>query len=950
MTHDYKTTVFLPQTDFAMRGNLPQKEPEILAFWERIGLYEKLHTLHIGAEKFVLHDGPPYANGNLHIGHALNKILKDIINRYQRSTGKQVSYVPGWDCHGLPIEWKIEEEYRASKKNKDDVPVLEFREQCRQYAAKWVEIQKEEFKRLGIDGNWQQPYTTMTHAAEAQIVRELHQFLMNDTLYQGFKPVMWSVVEQTALAEAEVEYQDKVSTEVYVKFKLGIFAKPDAASVGLAWNAPIDYSFNWLNNDVSLLIWTTTPWTLPANAAVAFNPAIPYALINVKGERFLIAQNLVVQTMQKLQISEENYSFEKRNINFQEIDVRRIFLKHALSHANADGQLRKLHPADFVTDTDGTGFVHIAPAHGEDDFLLAKQQFETRYDFPQILNKDGTYKDTVPDFAGMHIFKDTTTQAILDKLRENNALLYSGTFTHSYPHSWRSKKPLIYLATPQWFIGLDKEQHPIRTKALTAIEHTTFYPPQGKNRIRAMVEGRPDWCVSRQRAWGVPIMVLVDSRTNQPLRDAAINARIAAGVEAHGADYWYTLNINELLADTPYAADAKHYEKVSDILDVWFDSGSTHSFVLEDPSRNLQSPADLYLEGSDQHRGWFQSSLLESVGTRGRAPYKAVLTHGFCLDEQGRKMSKSLGNVTAPQEVISKYGADILRLWVVGADYYEDLRIGKNILEQNADLYRRLRNTLRYILGGLHGYSPTEAVPHADMPALEQYILHRVHGLAEHYRACATTYAFSAFYHELHAFCAGDLSAFYFDIRKDSLYCDAADDPKRRACRTVLQVLFEWLTYWLSPVLCFTAEEAWQAGRTDGDAESVHLRTSPDLPVVWRQPGIESRWERLRDIRRAVNVTLEAARADKTIGASLQASPKVTLPASDRAVITGIDLAELCITSGVTLDFAEGAEDITVTFTLASGEKCQRCWKVTPEVGQDAKHPVLCGRCTRVVG
>jgi isoleucyl-tRNA synthetase len=1058
---DYKNTVFLPQTDFPMRGDLPKKEPLLLEKWANNDLSKKLSDKNKGKEKFVLHDGPPYANGNLHIGHALNKILKDVINRAMRMSGKHVAYIPGWDCHGLPIEWKIEEEYRAKKRNKDDVPVLEFRQQCRDYAAKWVEIQKAEFQRLGIDGLWNAPYITMDFKAEAQIVRELHTLAQNGSLYKGFKPVLWSVVEQTALAEAEVEYREKESTEVYVKFP--IVGYP----VGIPDNGIPDNSLDWLTRvSAKILIWTTTPWTLPANAAVAFNPAIPYALINAQGERFLIAQNLVVQTMQKLQISQDNYSLEKRDINFQEIDIRRLRLGHHLSHAANDDGLRKLYPADFVTDTDGTGFVHIAPAHGEDDFDVYKNNVDSfDYFFPQLLNKDGTYKSTVPHFAGMHIFKESTTEAILEKLREQGALLYSNKFKHSYPHSWRSKKPLIYLATPQWFVGMEKEgaRHEargtreenttleprasslppstIRTKALNAIDATTFHPAAGRNRIKSMVETRPDWCVSRQRAWGVPIALLVHKESGAVITDKPVLEKIAAEFALHGCDVWYTESPAYFLDGTDY--NPADYEKVMDILDVWFDSGCTHAFVLRHPIKeewgveeggtrheargtrrageifnvfssslapraaDLVPPADLYLEGSDQHRGWFQSSLLESVATRGVAPYKAILTHGFVLDEQGRKMSKSMGNVTAPEEVLKKYGADILRLWASCSDYFEDLRIGNTILEHYADMYRRLRNTLRYLLGALQGFSEAEAVDYAAMPALEQYILHRLASLQALHVTCLESYDFKRFYNELHTFCAVDLSAFYFDIRKDSLYCDAVDSPKRRATRTVMHLLLDSLCKWLAPVLCFTAEEVWGAA---GNADSIHLQDFPHNPLMCLQPSLDEKWNTIKTLRSVVMAALEKERTEKNIGSSLQAAPVIYATQEYADALHGIDLADVCITSSATVYpstlktttlktkgtgplpsqgipsmftysdripcegrgpesfrnssglVLEGVTHIPenaytlpevagvgVIASLATGDKCARCWKVTEEVGQQKNHPSLCKRCAEVV-
>ncbi|HEY1506895.1 MAG TPA: isoleucine--tRNA ligase, partial [Stellaceae bacterium] len=678
MGEDYRKTVFLPQTDFPMRGELPKREPALLARWEKIGLYQRQRAAAKGRRKYVLHDGPPYANGNLHIGHALNKILKDVINRAQQMLGRNAVYVPGWDCHGLPIEWKIEEEYRAKKKSKDEVPILEFRKECRDFAAHWIDVQREEFKRLGVLGDWEHPYTTMEFAAEAQIVREIGKFLMNGGLFRGSKPVMWSVVEQTALAEAEVEYHDHTSTQVWVKFPV---AKPSVKAL----------------EGASVVIWTTTPWTLPGNRAIAFNEALDYVVIEVQS----IRDGSAAQIGEKLVVA------APLEVNFAEIAklggkvelVSGKFLAGTICHHPLHGKGYDfdvpLLAGDFVTDVDGTGFVHIAPGHGADDFELGQ---EHKVPVPATVGPDGTYYDSVPLFAGKRVYRPNgkegdANRAVIDALSEVRALLAEAKLVHSYPHSWRSKAPLIFRTTPQWFIGMEKND--LREKALKAIAETKWYPPQGQNRIGAMIETRPDWCISRQRAWGVPIAVFVEKKSGEVLRDQAVVDRIAAAFEKEGADAWYARDPAEFLG---VGRDPKDYEQIKDVVDVWFDSGSTHSFVLE-KRPDLQWPASLYLEGSDQHRGWFHSSLLESCGTRGRAPYEAVLTHGFVLDEQGRKMSKSLGNVVAPQEVVSQSGADILRLWVVSTDYTEDQRIGPEILKYQAEAYRRLRNTLRYLLG-----------------------------------------------------------------------------------------------------------------------------------------------------------------------------------------------------------------------------------------------------------
>ncbi|HTZ76653.1 MAG TPA: isoleucine--tRNA ligase, partial [Stellaceae bacterium] len=869
MATDYRSTVFLPQTGFPMKGELPKREPQLLERWRANGLYQRQRALSKGREKFVLHDGPPYANGNLHIGHALNKILKDVVNRVQQKLGKDAVYVPGWDCHGLPIEWKIEEKYRAAKKNKDEVPIDEFRKECRDFAAHWIDVQREEFKRLGVDGDWDNPYTTMAYEAEGQIVREIGKFLMNGGLYKGARPIMWSVVEQTALAEAEIEYHDHTSTTVWVRFPLVRPSRPDLA-------------------EASVVIWTTTPWTLPGNRAIAYGAEFDYVLVKVTAlaekSRAKLGETLVLAKARLEQAQKEIGFTGEILAEFRGEALAGAVARHPLKGQGYDFDV-SLFPGDFVTDTDGSGFVHIAPGAGVDDYELGVKH---RLEVPAIVADDGTYYPHVPLFAGAAVYRPNgkpgdANDKVIAAVEAAGGLLQRGRLTHSYPHSWRSKAPLIFRNTPQWFISM--ETNGLRQKALTAIAETEWIPPQGENRIRSMIESRPDWCISRQRAWGVPIAVFVDKRTRQPLRDQGVVDRIAAAVEAEGADVWFTAPASRFLGNGYNADD---FEKVTDIVDVWFDSGSTHSFVLEQRPE-LKWPASLYLEGSDQHRGWFHSSLLESCGTRGRAPYDAVLTHGFVLDEQGRKMSKSLGNITAPQEVIDASGADILRLWVVASDYYEDLRIGKEILKYQADVYRRLRNTLRYLLGALDGFSPAERVEPAAMPELERWVLHRLKELDPIVRESVDAFDFHRMYTELHQFCAVDLSAFYFDIRKDALYCDRPDDPRRRAVRTVMDRAFECLTAWLAPILCFTAEEAWLA-RHPSDTGSVHLTLFPDLPPDWRNDALAHKWERVREIRRVVTGALEVARAEKKIGASLQADPILYVhDPADRALLASID-------------------------------------------------------------
>ncbi|HYD32896.1 MAG TPA: isoleucine--tRNA ligase [Azospirillaceae bacterium] len=944
MTRDYKSTVFLPRTDFPMRGGLPQKEPELLKRWAEMDLFRTLRADSAGREKFTLHDGPPYANGNIHIGHAVNKILKDVINRSWQMLGHDANYVPGWDCHGLPIEWKIEEKYRAAGKDKDEVPINQFRAECREFAAHWVRVQAEEFQRLGILGNWEDPYTTMTFPAEAQIAREIHKFALNGGLYKGAKPVLWSVVEKTALAEAEVEYHDHTSSTIFVKFPVTAPATPEL-------------------DDAFVVIWTTTPWTMPGNRAIAFGAELEYGVYKVEavgdGSLALPGQRLVLSTGLAESVREAaGISQWKKLYTLPGSRLADTRCAHPLN-GQGYGFAVPLLPGEFVTNDTGTGFVHIAPGHGEDDFNLGRQ---FGIEVPQTVGEDGSFYDHVPLFAGRVVYTahgktGDANEAVIEAIQGAGNLLARGKLLHSYPHSWRSKAPLIFRTTPQWFISMATNN--LREVALKAIGDTRWVPPQGENRIRAMIESRPDWCISRQRAWGVPIALFVRKADGQILRDEAVFTRIADIFEKEGSDAWFSRDPQEFLGDAYQAAD---FEQIKDIIDVWFESGSTHAFVLEQRPE-LGSPASLYLEGSDQHRGWFHSSLLESCGTRGRAPYDTVLTHGFTLDEQGRKMSKSLGNVVAPQEVGDKYGADILRLWVVGSDYSEDMRIGPEIIKYQADLYRRLRNTLRYLLGALDGYTEAERIGADEMPELERWALHRLKEMDDHVRKCIAEYDFHSLFTALHTFCAVDLSAFYFDVRKDSLYCDRPDSVRRRSVRTVMETMFSCLTAWLAPILCFTAEEAWLA-RPQGvaasglDKDSVHRRQFPTLPDAWKNAELAERWAKVRDVRRVVTGALELERANKKIGSSLQAEPTVYVDAASQAAIEGLDLAEISITSSIKVvegAVPEGAftladvAGVGVVPGLAEGQKCERCWQILPEVGTVAEHPTLCRRCADAV-
>jgi isoleucyl-tRNA synthetase len=959
---DYSTSLYLPRTDFPMRAGLPQQEPKILARWEEIGLGEQMRKAGEGRPKFVLHDGPPYANGNIHIGHALNKILKDVVTRSQRMTGKDCAYVPGWDCHGLPIEWKIEEEnYRAKGKKKPDFSdpeaIVAFRRECRAYAEKWLIQQREEFKRLGVAGEWERPYATMAYPAEARIAAEILKFAENGLLYRGSKPVMWSVVEKTALAEAEVEYEDHTSDTVFVAFPTG--------------------------QGHSVVIWTTTPWTLPGNRAISFSHKIAYGLYRVTqapegnwtktGAEYILADKLAGDVFKAARVE----SFERvRDVAAAELSA--LTCAHPLAHLGYDFPVPLL-DGDHVTDDTGTGFVHTAPGHGREDFdiwmasgrMLAERGIDTR--IPYTVDEDGFYTADAPGFAGKRVLtekgdKGDANEAVIAALIEAGNILSRGRLKHQYPHSWRSKKPVIFRNTPQWFIAMDKplvaSHHgeaghnapTLRHLALSEIARTQWTPQAGENRITGMIANRPDWVVSRQRAWGVPIALFVKKGTHEPLVDPRVNARIVAAFEKEGADAWFEAGAAQRFLSPEH--DPADYEKVSDVLDVWFDSGSTHAFVLEDPDafptlKGIHRKRDggedeiMYLEGSDQHRGWFHSSLLESCGTRHRAPYDAVLTHGFVLDEKGRKMSKSLGNVVAPQKVISDSGADILRLWVCAFDYADDLRVGPEILKTFVETYRKLRNTVRWMLGTLAHYQPGEHdLLHA--PELERLMLHRLVELDEQVRTAYAAYDFKKIVALLTPFMTSDLSAFYFDIRKDALYCDPPSSTKRRAALATIEQIFRCLTTWLAPILVFTAEEAWLS-RYPG-AGSVHLELFPDIPSHWRDEALAQKWSDIRAIRAVVTGALELERAQKRIGSSLEAAPVVYIADPKlRIALDGVDFAEVCITSDISLETESEAPDdafrleetkgVAVAFAPAAGVKCARSWRYFDPATADPAYP-----------
>ncbi|MFC3182468.1 isoleucine--tRNA ligase [Cypionkella sinensis] len=971
VTADYSNTVFLPETEFPMRAGLPAREPDWLARWEQIGVYDRLREKQ-GRVPFILHDGPPYANGHLHIGHALNKILKDMVVRSQQMMGRDARYVPGWDCHGLPIEWKIEEQYRAKGLNKDDVNVVAFRQECRKFAEGWIDVQRSEFKRLGVTGKWEKPYLTMDYHAEAVIADEFMKFVTNGSLYQGSKPVMWSPVEKTALAEAEIEYHDHTSHTIWVRFKP--HSVPQTNDIDLRTHEDL--------RNAAVVIWTTTPWTIPQNRAIAFNPTIEYGLYEVVeaadnstakvGELIVLANKLAESVMSAAKVTQ----FAKRR-DVPAIQLEQMNFSHpyrGIEGGNGEWDYNvPMIAGDHVTDDAGTGFVHTAPSHGDDDY-----QMGLKFQLPMTYNveADGSYRADLPLFGGQFIIgadgkEGAANVSNIKALHAQGALLAKGKVKHSYPHSWRSKAPVIYRNTPQWFVAIDKPLDDgmstygdtIRKRALNSINQlVTWTPIAGRNRLHSMIEARPDWVLSRQRAWGVPLTCFtkVGAKPTDAdfiLRNAEVNARIKAAFEADGADVWYVQGFKEKVLQG--IVDPSQYNQVFDVLDVWFDSGSTHAFVLRDrEDGSADGIADLYLEGTDQHRGWFHSSMLQACGTKGRAPYRGVLTHGFTLDEKGMKMSKSIGNTVAPEEVIKEYGADILRLWVAQSDYTVDLRIGKEILKGVADSYRRLRNTMRFLLGNLAGFTDAEKVAPADMPELEQWVLHRLAELDGEVRKGYAAYDFQGVFQKLFTFATTDLSAIYFDIRKDCLYCDPADALRRRAARTVLDIVFHRLTTWLAPVLVFTMEEVWLC-RFPGEGSSVHLLDMPETPAEWLNPALAAKWEGIRVARRVVTGALEVQRTAKVIGASLEAAPVVHV--ADTAILSALkslDFAELCITSDLQLTAdPEPAEafrlpdtpGIGVVFERAMGEKCQRCWRILPDVGSH-KHPGTCQRCNDALG
>ena len=995
---DYSQTLYLPKTDFPMRAGLPQKEPEILARWAQEDLYGSLRASGQGRPKFVLHDGPPYANGEIHIGTALNKILKDLVVRSQQMAGKESNYVPGWDCHGLPIEWKVEEEfYRKKGKTKPDFSdskaIIGFRRECRAYAEHWINVQREQFKRLGVVGDWDHPYLTMSYPAEAQIAREIFKFVANGLLYRGSKPVMWSVVEKTALAEAEVEYEDYTSDTVYVAFPLlerGADLSNPTPNVGarvdvdpetgetifddsalLAWSdqraADAAQAHKLAKAGTSIVIWTTTPWTIPGNRAIAFSDRIAYGIYRVSaapednwakvGARYVLAKKLAAEVFRSAKV--EEYEF------IEDVSpdlIKQLTCAHPLQ-AHGYGFVVPLLAGEHVTEDAGTGFVHTAPSHGREDFelwtsstrLLQERGIDTR--IPSPVDENGAFTDEAPGFEGKRILTDKgekgdANEAVIKALIEARALVARGKLKHQYPHSWRSKKPVIYRNTPQWFLAMDRPYasapggQTLREVAISAIEATRWEPKTGENRIKGMVQSRPDWVLSRQRAWGVPLAIFVSKADHQVLYDETVNARIADAFEKEGADAWFEEGAKARFLGDGHNPD--DYEKIDNLVEVWFDSGSTHAFVLEDPvhfpglagiKRVIDGGRDqvMYLEGSDQHRGWFQSSLLESCGTRGRAPFDVVLTHGFTLDAKGRKQSKSLGNQVFPQDVIRTSGADILRLWVASVDYSDDQRIGPDILKAVSDHYRKLRNTIRWMLGTLAHHQPSDDFfDFASLDGLERLMLHKLAELDLKIRDAYANFDYARVVSSLSAFMNTDLSAFYFDIRKDALYCDAPSSPRRLGALETIERIFRAVTVWLAPILVFTTEEAW-ASRASSH-KSVHLEQFPAIPAEWRDEELAHKWEIIRELRSVVTGAIEVARAAKAIGSSLEAAPRVYLSKPEHAdALAGIDFAEVCITSEIAVESAAlapqeafslaDAPGVGVVVERAQGVKCARSWR-----------------------
>jgi len=914
---DYKKTLNLPATEFPMKANLAKREPEQLKYWEESRLYEKIRSASKGSELFILHDGPPYANGYIHIGTALNKILKDIIVRSRQMDGFDAVYVPGWDCHGLPIEHNVDKELGEKKK---DLSMAQVRKLCRSYAEKFIDIQREEFKRLGVMGEWENPYLTMNYAYEATIARECGKFALNGSLFRSKKPIYWCSTCQTALAEAEVEYHDETSPSIFVKFSLQDDISTEVKEV--------------LDKKVFVVIWTTTPWTIPANMAIAFHPDFEYVAVDVgNNEVFIMAGELVESCMSAFGITDYKI--------LADIDPKMLERKRCMHPLYNRESILIL--ADHVTLEAGTGCVHTAPGHGREDYEVS-----LRYDIDVYspIDDKGCFTKDVKFFSGQFVFD--ANKNVSAKLQEAGALISEETIEHSYPHCWRCKEPVIFRATPQWFISMEKTG--LRKKTLEEIDKVEWIPSWGKERIYSMIENRPDWCVSRQRAWGVPITVFYCDKCEALHINQEIIDSICTAFEKHGADIWFEKDTDEFLPEGAVCEKCGNtsFVKETDILDVWFDSGVSHAAVLEQRSY-LRWPADLYLEGSDQHRGWFHSSILTAVGTRGAAPYKAVLTHGYVVDAHGKKMSKSLGNIVAPSEVIDKYGAEILRLWVSASDYRDDIRISEKFLKQLSDAYRRIRNTCRFLLGNLADFNPEkDSVSYKLMPDIDRFALHRLSELIEKTRKAYDTYEFHLVYHALYNYCTLDLSAFYLDILKDRLYTSPPKSKERRSAQTVMYSMLDSMVRLMAPILSFTAEEIWSfMPEQKKKEESVHLASLPEVNENRKDENLAEKWNRLLEIRSEVTKALEEARAKKIIGHPLDAAVTISCSKEMNDILYSYadDLKSIFIVSKASLVDGERFSDayesseiegLSVKVEIAEGDKCERCWMHEPSVGRNS--------------
>lgn len=924
---DYKDTLNLPQTGFSMKANLAKKEPEMLGWWEEINIYNKIRDIAQGREKYILHDGPPYANGNIHLGTALNKVIKDIVIKSKNMMGFDSVYVPGWDCHGLPIEHQVDQELGEKQ---DTLSQAEKRRLCRTYAEKYVGIQREQFKRFGVFGEWEHPYLTMDYAYEATTVEEFGKLFLAGSIYKGRKPVYWCASCKTALAEAEVEYADHHTPSIYVKFPL----ISDIAGI-----LP-----NLAEEKVSVVIWTTTPWTIPANLAIALHEDFDYVAVKINGEVLIFAEELTDYCID---------AFGYRGLEYEVLDT--------FKGSVLEGQKCK-HPfinresvlilAPFVTLEAGTGCVHIAPGHGQEDYEIG---LEYGLDAYAPVDDDGNFTSDIDFFAGQFVFD--ANEAVVEKIKEVGCLLGSIDMEHQYPHCWRCKNPIIFRSTEQWFISMEKND--LRKTALTAIDHVSWIPSWGRDRIYGMIENRPDWCISRQRSWGVPITVFYCKECGETVLTREILDHVVGLVKEHGADVWFERQAKDLMpvGTTCPTCGGNEFIRETNILDVWFDSGVSHAAVLE-TRNNLRSPSDMYLEGSDQHRGWFHSSLLESVGTRKRAPYKSVLTHGFVVDGDGKKMSKSLGNFIDPQKMVDRYGAEILRLWVAAEDYTVDIRISEEIMKRLVDAYRRIRNTARYILGNLYDFDrDSDMVSYDTMEEIDQWILHRLQEVTERVRKAYENYYFHTVYYTLYNFCTVELSSLYLDVLKDRLYTSKAKSPERRSAQSAMYLILDTMTRLLAPILTFTSEEIWHhMPGFKGKEASIHMTQFPDVKEVYANKELGEKWQTLKVIRGEVSKAIEIARQSKIVGHSLDSCVTIGVPEGLRPLLESYrdNLKTLYIVSQVNLvgtdqvaDAYESTEmkGLKIAISKAEGEKCERCWNYSVTVGDNADHPTICARC-----